>query len=520
MSFDPTTAKPDTEFDPSTAKIAEGRKLPGILNYSPVAGVVEGALSLGSGAAAGTAAGFAGLAQGATNALGLTDTPAGDRVRQVSEALTYAPRTKAGQVVTGAVAYPFEKLAEGADRAGGAVTDATGSPVAGTAVNTAIQALPLLIGRGAKALPKETQAAIDARARQQSLNATKDARIAEAREAGLSLTPSEAGAGPVARTAEGLSGEPKLAKLASKKSAGSINEMIRRDIGLPDDVPGSRAAHAAIRAEEGAKYEAVKNTGRFDTDARYQADLHAITKGYDTAAKDFAHRTKNPVKETIDGLNVKNMDAASAVEEVKNLRTDADKAYRAGDKQLGAAYKEAAQALDNMLDRHLKSLNDPALADAVAQYQAARVRIAKTYLADKAVNDATGNYNAAVYGKALKDGKKLDGDARKVGEFSQQFPRSTQRVEGIGSTSGTIFDLLLGGGAGVMGMLLGGVPGAAGLAMAGARPAARSLLLSDPAQAVMTRPPSYGKPAARRLQDLLSEHGTAAGVAGTAAGQR
>lgn len=491
-------------------------KLPGVVNYSPVAGAVEGALNLASGTAGAVAGGLSGLGTAATNALGLTNTPPGDRVAQVSEALTYQPRTAAGKLTTEVVAAPFEALAKVADKAGGATTDVTGSPTAGAAVNTLIQSVPMVIGKGAKALPGESPAAIAARQRAQVANAPAEATVAAAREAGLKLTPQDAGGGAVSRGLAGLSGEPKLAKLASKKNAPTVNDMIRRDVGLADDMPLTREALLDVIKEEGGSYAAVKEAGRFDTDAKYRADLDALTEGFDTAAKDFAHRKENPVQKIMEGLKVKDMDAASAIEEVKNLRADADKAYRAGDKQAGSIYKNAANVLDDQLDRHLKTLGD---SEGVTKYRASRRRIAKSYAALDALNEATGNIDAAVYAKKRRDRVPLDGEAAKVADFATAFPRSLQRTERLGATGPTYFDLLLGGGAGIMGTMLGGAPGAGALALGGSRPAMRSILLTEPVQNAMSVPPSYARPGFRTLQDILNEIGVEAGMAGTAAGQ-
>jgi hypothetical protein len=521
-------AKPAAQGKWAAAPLVDAKaqkSLNPLVDYHPGIGLGETALALGSGAVGGVAGGISGLATGLSNALGITNTPPGDRVRQVSEALSYQPRTAMGRGFTGAIAYPFEKLAEGADAAGGYVTDIAG-PVAGTAVNTGIQSLPMLLGPAAKALPGESAGSIAARARTQALNATREARVEAARAAGLRLTPTDAGGGTLSRILEGLSGEPKLAKLASKKNAPTVNDMIRNDVGMADDVPLSRDALAAIRAEEGANYEFVKSVGRFETDSRYKYDLRKISHSFDTAAKDFAHRSENPLKKTMEGLDVKAMDAASAVEEVKLLRADADKAYRAGDKQLGKAFKDAAGAIDDMLERNMLKMavgsdfaGDPVMAMGISRYQAARQRIAKTYAADKALNDATGNIDVAVYAKALKDGKKLSGPAKQVAEFGQQFPRSLQRTEKLGSTAGTYFDLLLGGTAGAVGVLGGGLPGAAALGLGAARPLARSALLTDPVQGAMSAPRSYGPSTARTLQEALAEMGVTPGIVGIGEGQ-
>ena len=503
------------------AKQAPLEKQPGMVEVAiPVAGA---ATSLATGAVGGVAGGLAGLGSIATNALGLTNTPPGDVVRNVSGALTYEPRTAGGRAITGAISYPFEKLAELGDVAGGRVTDVTGSPVLGAGANTAIQSLPMLVSPAARALPGESAASIASRARAQTLNAPLESQVAAARGSGLKVTPQEANAGPISRGIASIAGEPRLAKLASKKNAPTINDMIRRDVGLPEDVPLSREALAQIRKEEGAAYEAVKNVGRFGTDSKYSADLNAITKGFDTAAKDFAHRQKNPVQETVDGLRVKSMDAASAVEEVKNLRADADKAYRQGDKQLGKAYKDAAQALDDQLERHLQrhagAVGDPKSSEAVSNYRAARQRIAKTYAADKALNDKTGNIDAAIYAAERGKGVPLSGEAKNVADFATAFPRSTQRSERLGATGPTRFDLLVGGIGGILGGSLGGAPGAAGLVLGAGAPVARSALLSGPGQRIITSPRSYGQPGLRTLQDILREIGEEAAITGVAAGQ-
>lgn len=116
---------------------------------NPVLASAETGTKFLTGAVAAPVAGLAGIATGATNALGLTNTPAADVVENVQSGLTYQPRTEGGKEISGAIEYPFQKLGEGADAAGRKVTDVTGSPAAGAAVNTAIQAAPALLGKGA-----------------------------------------------------------------------------------------------------------------------------------------------------------------------------------------------------------------------------------------------------------------------------------------------------------------------------------------------------------------------------------
>jgi hypothetical protein len=112
-----------------------------------VAAPLEAGASLGSGLFATAVGGLAGIGQGIKNAFAPdpSNMSAGDRVAQVQDALTYRPRTEAGQATVDAASLPFNKLAQGGDWAGKKTTDLTGSPLLGAGVNTAIQALPAVV---------------------------------------------------------------------------------------------------------------------------------------------------------------------------------------------------------------------------------------------------------------------------------------------------------------------------------------------------------------------------------------
>jgi hypothetical protein len=104
-----------------------------------VAGTGEAALALGTGTAAEPIAGLAGIAA----------TPFGkgpEAVEATRSALSYQPRTAIGRGLTQAVAFPFEQAAKGADKAGGVVTDVTGSPALGTLVKTALEGGAAAVG--------------------------------------------------------------------------------------------------------------------------------------------------------------------------------------------------------------------------------------------------------------------------------------------------------------------------------------------------------------------------------------
>ncbi|MFZ2855794.1 MAG: hypothetical protein WAZ34_16975 [Rhodocyclaceae bacterium] len=129
---------------------------------NPATAIGETVLNLGSQMVALPVAGWAGLATAAGNALGLTEKSGADVVHSVGEALTYQPRGEYGKAATEIATYPFQKLAEAGQYAGGKTLDATGSPVAATVVDTAINALPMAIGPAAKAAKRAKGALAEA----------------------------------------------------------------------------------------------------------------------------------------------------------------------------------------------------------------------------------------------------------------------------------------------------------------------------------------------------------------------
>lgn len=117
---------------------------------NPGTAALETGLNLASQVVALPVAGIAGLATEGARALGITDTPGADVVHGVGGALTYQPRGLLGQASADATALPFEALAKVGEFAGEKTREATGSPLAATVVDTAVNALPMLIGPAKK----------------------------------------------------------------------------------------------------------------------------------------------------------------------------------------------------------------------------------------------------------------------------------------------------------------------------------------------------------------------------------
>lgn len=119
--------------------------------YDPLAieniagSAAEPLMHLGTGLFGSAVGGLAGLGAIGAKKLGYDVDPAGV-IKDVSGALTYEPKTEGGKIATDVVTYPFQKLAEGAEYAGGKTLKATGSPALATVVDAAIKMSPMLIG--------------------------------------------------------------------------------------------------------------------------------------------------------------------------------------------------------------------------------------------------------------------------------------------------------------------------------------------------------------------------------------
>lgn len=311
--------------------------------------------------------------------------------------------------------------------------------------------------------------------------ATGKAALPEAEAAikqGLRITPEEAGAGAVGRTAASLAGEPKLAKLVSKKNEPLLNAYIAGDLGLPADTPMTRDSLAQVRAEAGKAYEAVRGVGQVQTDAAFNQALDKVQALYEGAAKSFPKLAKEDVKKMVDGLRVDAFDSGAAIDQIRILRQDADKAFRQGDSGFGKANRAAAQALEDQIDRHLS--DGMTSGDVVNNFRQARERIAKSYTAEKALVGETGNINSQVYAQELAKGKPLTGGAKEVGQFASSFPRSAQKPVNT-SSAGSWGDVLISELGKDWRLLF-------------ARPAARSLLSSGAYNKMQTAQPSASVP--------------------------
>ncbi len=454
------------------------------LPMMPGAGVGDAAASIASSMVAAPVSGLAGLA-GA-----ILPGPPGqgaDWVARTGNALTYAPRTDIGKAATAIVGYPGQKLAEWGDKAGGATADRYG-PLAGSAVNTAIQSIPLALGSVASKIAPagETAATLAKRQAAQGEAAQAQAGLVAARDAGYVVPPTQGNPSLLNKAVEGFGGKIKTAQALSEKNQPISNQLVRDTFGIPESAPLTPDSLALVRKTAGeAGYAPVRGSGRVSASEDYGAALDAIEAPYKRAAADFPKAKQAEIIGAVDSVRVKGFDAGSALDQIRIMRDNADTAYRGGDKGLGGAYKGIANALEEELGRHLERIGAPP--EIINDYRNARQMIAETYTVQKHLQP-NGNIDAKGLANELKK-KPLTGNLRTVAEFGKNFPKAAQLPEKIGGVPMSPLDYIASLGS-LGGAVMTGHPGLAlGAAAPFLRPSVRKLAASDAYQNRMVGAP-------------------------------
>jgi hypothetical protein len=334
----------------------------------------------------------------------------------------------------------------------------------------------------ANKVPGLLQGRVDKAAATQAGNAQKFAAARAGAKDGYVIPPADLEPGALSEAVSGLSGKIKTAQVASQRNQQVTDRLAREAIGLKAGDELSSDTLQAIRNQAAAQgYAPIRSAGTVQADQQLGTALDAIVATRKGASRSFPGLGKTnmhgkPVDEVVDlvdALRVKQFDAGDAIDATKVLRETADKAYRAGDRELGKASKGAADAIEGMLERHLQAAGNP---DALKAFRDARTLIAKTYTVQKGLNTQTGQVAAAKLAQDLAKGRPLSGELKTVAEMATAFPKATQALkEAPKAVSPLDFAVATTMGAST------GNPLAA--LMLGARPLARNALLSGTAQA-------------------------------------
>lgn len=463
--------------------------------YSVTAGAGESLLSQATGAISSAAGGLAGVAKtGYRMTRGDDFGTAAGKGAQTSQDIqhkgTYQPRTSSGQLINELAAAPLEIASDYTKEVGGAVGSKIGAIAGGEAgmrkgeaigesVGEAVPAVAATVAGGAKAYEQGRKPMAT-----QPPKTKMEAAVMEAQDSGYVLPPSQANPSLLNKLVTGYGGKIQTDQAASIKNQPNTNRLVKQALGIAPDVELSYDALETVRKQAGQAYQAVKDAAvPIDTNAAYQQRISNLTKDWQAAEKDFPEiaQSKTSITDLQTMMDKQQVSTTGAIEMVKDLRSSAKTNLKAWDdpakQALGKAQRQAADALDKLVEDNLQSNPATAGKDLVKDYRAARQLIAKSYDVEAALTDATGNVDALKLAKLLKD-QRLTGYLKDVAQFADAFKKNAQLPERIGTHPGVSpLDVATAGieasvaptparAAGVVGTVLG-------------RPIARSMGLSD-----------------------------------------
>jgi len=253
--------------------------------------------------------------------------------------------------------------------------------------------------------------------------------VSNARQLGYTVPPTQAGGGIVNRALEGMAGKTSTLQEASVRNQAITDRLAKKSLGLSEDVALTPEVLKSVRDEAGKVYDNISNAGIIIPKKSFNDTLDKIGENAVKAEINFPNATSKQILDVVGSLRKDAFDAGSAVSRIKQLRTEADMAYRAGNNELGGATKAAANALEDAIEGHLTKLNQP---DALNKFKEARQLIAKTYTVEKAMNKTTGTVDAQNLASRLQAGKPMSGELKVIAQFAQAFPKAAQMPEKIG----------------------------------------------------------------------------------------
>lgn len=294
---------------------------------------------------------ISGLAGVATLPFGLDK--AAEVQKKVAGALIYEPQTKGGQELTQAATYPLEKLEQAGGYAGGKLEEA-GYPMAGAAVHSAIQAIPLLLG--ARGGPKRQAVRAE-----RKLNATIDKGIEK------SIRPGVEGKRTFPQTQKYMGNAREAVKtIAENKDRLSITNELGESTGkLPETLKQFSQAIDQTKRMVFNEYDAMAKAA---TGADITVDLSQVVNELKTIASNKTVNDFNPsFAEYATGL------AERLKDRKRYTANEAQDAIATLNKRLDAFYKNptyenaSLASIDSMVANQLRSGLDAIIEEGVGK---------------------------------------------------------------------------------------------------------------------------------------------------------
>lgn len=323
-----------------------------------------------------------------------------------------------------------------------------------------------------------------------SYDAVRQATLQNSQKAGYVVPPSTTNPTYGNKILESLGGKVATAQDAATKNQDVTNALAKRAVGLSEDAPMTLESLKAVRVEAGKSYDVLRSVNSVALDEASAKSLDAVADKFTGSKLKDALGGGNDIPKIVQALKDEPLNGDTAVDAMALLRDKADVAYRAGDNQLGKAYKSVSKTIENLMENELSG-------DALTNFRDARQLIAKTHSVEGAFNPSTGNVVATKLASQLSKNKPLSGDLKLAAQFGQAFPKAAQGVTDSGSVRNT--DVMMSAGTAALSKEK------AWLLYPFARQAARAFLLSKPGQKLAQQSAAKGIPPEVLLSALIAE---------------
>lgn len=327
---------------------------------------------------------------------------------------------------------------------------------------------------------------------QQSQNATRDASLTAARDAGYVVTPSLADGGKIAKLVEGASGSARMARTAMDTNQKITNNLANEYLGLPKGTSLSDGVLDSLKSPHNAVYEQVANLP--DTVIRQQS-VKSLGTG-NTATKDVVANGR----ELLDKLK-----------EARDVSRSAWKGFNSGTANNPTELLKTAKNADTLASKIELDLEQMASKngqpDLVQSLRSSRKELAKIHTIDKVMNETTGDVDAIALAKLAKKGVPVDGAAKKIANFGRAYPKIARVPADGNSAPITAVDAgLVSGGIGAGNPIIASLPIA--------RVAGRSAILSSPVQNAMANKSYAISPTQQFIESILASKYAPLGITG------
>lgn len=372
------------------------------------------------------------LAQGAQQIAGRASVEDVESKRQADRSLMATPAGGAGAVAGGALVSAPTAMIPGANTMAGAALIGGGygallpvgegeSRAANTAIGAATgaggQFLGTRIGRALMDAPAPSPV------NRSAVNAIR---------AGYRMQPSAIPDSPTGfKLAESLAGPQKTTQLFSQRNQATTNRLVAEQLGIGNQSITRGVLKDVAQEAYEAGYEPLKKIGIIKPSQAFYSQIDDIINRFKGSPGSFPGFVDDVVTPKLSKLKVSSFSADDAVSVIRDARAAADKAFRAGDNNLGFAYKQAAEAVEDEIERFLTAYPFPKAVQmrtgAPAQgmldrFRDARRQIAIAHTVRRAMKGD--NVSAPRLASLLEKGEPLTGNLRTIAETASNFPLS------------------------------------------------------------------------------------------------